>query len=344
MSIPVFRSYIKRKDMDTVLSCLITDSVGPGEYLERFQKGAREFFGYEFGFALRSPYRALLSAFDALGLAAGDCVALSALSPSYYSAALAERGLLALYADVEQAGGIVSKSAFQAATDASEAKPKAFLWGGGSGVLPDPEYFASLEMPVIEDFSRSLGGLREGAGAHSLGALSILGLEHGSMVTAGGGALLYAHGKREASVLRNFAEALHPVLRMTDFNAALGLAQLRDLESVMEKRREIRRLYGQALAGNRHKAFVQTGEAEAGCWSLPVVVESSAKDAMAYARKKDVETELAFADSAVVTGQVPEGSCPNARSLGMRTLVFPLHQRIGANGAQKIARVLATLP
>ena len=30
MSIPVFRSYIRRKDMDTVLNCLVTDSVGPG--------------------------------------------------------------------------------------------------------------------------------------------------------------------------------------------------------------------------------------------------------------------------------------------------------------------------
>ena len=71
MSIPVFRTYIRRKDMDTVLNCLVTDSVGPGEYLDRFQKSARESFGFDFGFALRSPLAALGLALDSLALSEG---------------------------------------------------------------------------------------------------------------------------------------------------------------------------------------------------------------------------------------------------------------------------------
>jgi perosamine synthetase len=88
MSVPVFRSYIRRKDMDTVLNCLVTDSIGPGEYLERFQRHAREVLGFDYGFALRSPVTALEAAFDALGLAEGDVVAVPALAPAYYALAL----------------------------------------------------------------------------------------------------------------------------------------------------------------------------------------------------------------------------------------------------------------
>ena len=37
MNIPVHSSYIRRKDMDSVLNCLVSDAVGPGELAERLQ-------------------------------------------------------------------------------------------------------------------------------------------------------------------------------------------------------------------------------------------------------------------------------------------------------------------
>jgi dTDP-4-amino-4,6-dideoxygalactose transaminase len=75
-----------------------------------------------------------------------------------------------------------------------------------------------------------------------------------------------------------------------------------------------------------------------------VSIASSVKDVVAYAKKKEVDTVLAFEGSLLGAGLVPESSCPNARSIALRCLLFPLHQRIGATSAQKIAKVLATLP
>jgi dTDP-4-amino-4,6-dideoxygalactose transaminase len=164
------------------------------------------------------------------------------------------------------------------------------------------------------------------------------------MFTSGGGGILFAMGKREGTILRNLEEGLEGEGRMTDFNAALGYAQLREFGRVSEKRREIRSLLSQSLAAGRHRSFLQTGECEAGTWSFPVILESSVKDAIAYAKKKEVETRPCFEGSCLAKGLVPEGRCPAARSLGLRTLLFPLHQRIGNAGIQKLARVLATLP
>ena len=61
-------------------------------------------------------------------------------------------------------------------------------------------------------------------------------------------------------------------------------------------------------------------------------------------RRRTSRRVTAFEDSLVGKGFVPEGTCPNARSLLLRSLLFPVHQRVGAAGSQKIARVLATLP
>ncbi len=90
--------------------------------------------------------------------------------------------------------------------------------------------------------------------------------------------------------------------------------------------------------------LTQGGEGEPGYWAFPVSIASSVKDVRAYAKKKDLETELAFEGSLLARGLVPQDSCPNARSMSMRCLLFPLHQKIGAAAADKIAKILATLP
>lgn len=340
MSIPVFRSYIKRKDMDTVLNCLVTDSVGPGEYLERFQKTAKESLGYDYGIALRGPDIALGLALDALGLQEGDSVAVSAFSPSYYARVLAAKKLLACYIDSKPESVELDFSGIAA----MDPKPKAIILYDAVGLLPDPEEVAALALPVIEDMSTSLGAYRGEIKAGALGKISILGLEHDSIVTAGGGALLFAFGKREATVLKNLLDSVPKEQRMTDYNAALGLAQFRDMEDAITKRRSLASTFAQSLARTRHKLLSQGGDGEPGYWALPVSIVSSVKDVDAYARKKEVETMLAFEDSLIGKSLLPEGLCPNARAMSLRCLLFPLHQRIGSQSAQKIVKVLATLP
>ena len=326
--------------MDTVLNCLATDSVGLGDYLERFQKTAKDSLGYDFGFAVRGPDVALGLALDSLALSEGDVVALPALAPSYYASVLASRKLQGVFIDAKPDSAEPDVDLI----GSLEPKPRALILYDALGILPDPEAVASIGLPVIEDMSTSLGAYRDETRAGSLGSMAILGLEHDSIVTAGGGALLLAFGRRDGTVLRNLGEGLAPEIRMTDYNAALGLAQLRDMESAIAKRRELAATFAQSLARTRHKLVFQDGEGEPGYWALPVSIASSVKDVEVYAKKKEVDCLLAFERSLIAKGAVPDGSCPNARAMSLHCLLFPLHQRIGAQSAQKIAKVLATLP
>lgn len=344
MGIPVFCSYIRRKDMDSVLNCLVTDSVGPGEYLERFQKASKESFGYDYGFAVRSPHIALGIALDALSLEKGSAVALPALAPGFYGRVLAERNLEALYFDVSQDSAELSAESLSEEMAKAANKPRAILLFEALGLVPDPEAFRAFGLPMIEDISQSLGARRGETKAGSIGQLTILGLENGCLMTSGGGALLYASARRDGTVLRNIYDSVEPELRMTDYNAALGFAQLKELETNIGKRRELYQLFGQSVARTRHKVLSQGGEGEPGYWAFPVAFESGVKDACAYARKKEIDTAPAFEKCLLDLGLVPEGSCPNSRSLLLRSVLFPVHQRVGASGSQKIARVLATLP
>lgn len=38
MNVPALSSYVRRKDMDSVLNCIVSDNLAPGEYVERLTR------------------------------------------------------------------------------------------------------------------------------------------------------------------------------------------------------------------------------------------------------------------------------------------------------------------
>lgn len=340
MIIPVRSSYIRRKDMDSVLSCMVEDAAETGGFLAKFLRTAKDQLGFDQGAAFRSPLSALEAALDCFSLPEGALVALSALSPAYYVNALKNKRLSPLWMDIHPDTGCPDPESLAKAREGA----RLLLLYEGAGILPDPADYVDLGIPVIEDVSESLGAFIGQTRAGSLGALVMLGLEQGGLLTAGGGALVYANGRREAQVLRNLSDSLPPELLMTDLNAALGLSQIRAMERTFERRRELARLFEESLSRSKHAALRLPGEGEPAYFGLPVVLPSGVKDVRAYARKKEVDTALAFEGSCVARSLVPEESCPRAASLALRCLMFPLHPRIGKSAAQKVSRVLATLP
>lgn len=327
--------------MDSVLNCMVSDNLAPGEYVDRFLKVVKERLGYDYSVALRNPIVALNLAFEALGLAPGDSVGLSALSSAWAFKCLDARGLKPIWLDADIGSGCIEASSVER------------LAGGGAkvlylaepwGILPDPAMLLEIGLPVIEDVTTSLGAVSGESKAGSLGIFSLMGLEHAASFTAGGGALLSASSKRDAQVLRNASEHLVPEELLADMNAALAFSQLKDLEKFLEKRKGLHELYSQSLARSRKRALSQSAEGESAYFGYVVVLESGVKDVRAYARKKGVQTVMAFDGTCITAGFVPGDLCQHAASLANRAVAFPLHPRIGASAAQKVAKVLATLP
>jgi dTDP-4-amino-4,6-dideoxygalactose transaminase len=230
-----------------------------------------------------------------------------------------------------------------------EAEPSA-----GATEPPEGAPSAAAAPPAAGTSAPALGGgleLEDGepdpawlVPAGQLGTFTILGLEHAQAIAGGGGAILYARARRDGQALRNLAERLVPEELLSDMNAALALAQLKDAERFREKRAELFKVYQQSLLRTRRRTLMSTRDGRPAYYGCVVLLDAAIKDVRAYARKKEVETVLAFEQSCVALGLVPEGSCPAAASLANRAVAFPLHPRLGKTAAGKVAKVLATLP
>jgi dTDP-4-amino-4,6-dideoxygalactose transaminase len=175
-------------------------------------------------------------------------------------------------------------------------------------------------------------------------------MEQGSLIPAGGGSLLFASGKKLAPIVRNISERLPLEIAMTDYNAALGLAKLREFSDILERRSAIEEAFRLETANTRHAFLGQVGEGTTGRVGFPILLDSSMKDAIIHAKKNGVETAPAF-EGSIISGfdadsdcNSPENHCKGAQSLSRRCIQFPLHEKISSKDVGLIKKVIATLP
>jgi dTDP-4-amino-4,6-dideoxygalactose transaminase len=342
--------------MDAVLTALVEDKVGPGEHAQNLVRIAKERLQFDYCLALRSPATALSLALRSFNLESGQGVVVSALSPRYYRQVIEELGLVPVYADVAPSSATVSPDTVEAARSRDGPAVRCMILDHTLGYMPDMAALLDLGLPAIDDRSRSYGSLAaerppaaaEGAETqmetpYRSGALSILGLEEEDLLTAGGGALLYAMSRRDAAALRGLGD-LPREYGLPDMNAAMAAVQFREAPRNLEKRREIATVYAKASLRTRHKRFACHEAWEYNNYAFPLILETGMKDVMAYAKKNDIVVESAFGDTLMGAGLVPAGLCPEAYSLSLRTALFPLYPRLSGPEIEKVSKLIMTLP
>jgi dTDP-4-amino-4,6-dideoxygalactose transaminase len=341
MSVPVFRPTVKRKDMGSVLSCIVSDKIGPGEISRELVARSCHALGLAGGVSLPNSYLALSVALEGLGLVADDPVILSALAPSLWLRVLHDRGLVPLVADVEAESSAIDP---QQVALLVQKGAKAILVPHTLGIVSDIEALKSHGVPVLEDVSQALGGRVGEQPCGSAADMCLVSLEPEDIVTCGGGALVLARSKQAAASLRRIQEGSPLYSQLADMNAALGISQLAAIESFVAARREIVGVYLQSLLKSRHRTLVQKLDAENVLSSFPVALADGMKEVRQYAMKKGIDTAPAFADTIASLEGSPAAHCTNARSLVPRCLLFPLYPMLGKRDVEAVCRVLATLP
>ena len=347
--------------MDAVLTCMVDERIGPGEINARLIQTVKEFFGCDGAVALRSPSTALRYALKALALELGSPVMISALAPSWQIITLEDLGYKPLVLDVDEASGVVTADIV---SDGIKAGGRLLLLHETQGILPDMDALLSLGIPVIEDISQSAGAVippalgengqpaTDGKGnplpgrrAGSFGLFTILGLEEHDAVTAGGGAVLMAPGRREWIPLKKFTDEAPLTDLLPDLNCALAWVELREYPKNEAVRKELFMLYQRACMTGHHKLLARDLDGASAMCTFPLVLSSSYKDVKQYTDRKEIEVRLAYENSVIaLRDEQLSASCIHAKSICLRCVLFPMYPRLTHSETAKIVKVLGTLP
>jgi dTDP-4-amino-4,6-dideoxygalactose transaminase len=337
--------------MNAVLTALVEDRIGPGEQAQDLIRLVKEQLGFEYGVASRSPVFALSLALRALDLEKGQGVLISALSPFYYLQVIERLGLRPVVCDVEPGQAVMGKKSVEAAlARARDSEPqvsvRAIVARHTLGYTVESASLAETGLFLVEDISRSFGtqGIAAESGAASV--WTILGLEERDMITSGGGALLFAANRKNATVLRNSfpASGFPPEIGLSDMNAAMAVNQLREASKNLARRAEIAQIYAQAAQRTRHTRFVTREGVEYNNYAFPLVLETGLHEVEAYARRKEIEVKSPFEGTLIGKGLCKSEDCPESYSLSLRTVIFPIYPRLSAGEVEKVARLIQTVP
>lgn len=253
--IPHSRPSIEGEDIRAATEVLRSRHLAQGAAVEQFERGMAAYLGLAGGVAVNSGTAALEVALRVLGIGPGDEVIL----PSYVCAApwlaVQRVGATARLADIEpETYGLDPASARKALTSRTKAIIVPHLFG-----LPaDLTALEQLGVPLIEDCAQTLGATERGRAVGSVGLLTVCSFYATKLICAGEGGMVLSRDAsllERARTLREYdgAPSLNPAatnLKMTDLQAAIGVAQLERLASFLERRVWLAHEYAAAVKGS----------------------------------------------------------------------------------------------
>ncbi len=275
--IPVCEPLLAGRESEYVNQCLTTGWISSaGAFLERFEDGMARLCAVAHGVACANGTAALHLACAALGLGPGDEVIAPAFSIVSTANAIGQTGATPVLVDVEPDTLCLDpRQAAAALTPASKAIMPVHMYGHPAEMDAILELARAHGLKVIEDAAQVHGASYHGRPLGGLGDMGCFSFFANKLITTGEGGMVVTddeHLAQRLRLLRNLAHGAkrfeHHELgfnyRLTNIQAALGLAQLERLEAIKLKKAAIGERYNQNL-GDLPELTLYWGRHRAGC-------------------------------------------------------------------------------
>ncbi len=264
-NIPYGHQWIDSDDIKEVVKVLKSDWLTQGSKIEEFEKAVAKYCKAKYAIAVSSGTSALYLAYVVAGITLGDEVITTPLTFAATANMIFFCGAKPVFADIkEDTLNIDPKEIEKKITK----KTKAIVTVDFGGQPCDYEEILKIarkyKLLVIEDASHALGGEYGGKKVGGIADMTILSFHPVKHITTGEGGMILTDNKNfyeKLKVLRShgiikkpekggwYYEIENPSFnfRITDIQCALGISQLKKIDSFIKRRREIVVIYNKSF-------------------------------------------------------------------------------------------------
>ncbi len=263
--IPVSDTRLDGNELRYLTECIRSNWISSaGPFVRTFEERFARAMGCAFGVACASGTAALHLALATLGLGPGDEVILPTFTMIATANAVQYTGAVPVLVDAEQKTWNMDASQIEAKIT-SRTKAIIVMHTYGHPVDMDPlvELARRKRLFLVEDAAQAHGADYHGRLVGSLGDMASFSFYGNKIITTGEGGMVTTNSEAIARVARRLRDHAfsderhfwHKYLgfnyRMTNLQAAVGLAQTERLSELVETRRANRRRYEERLRGVR---------------------------------------------------------------------------------------------
>lgn len=317
--IPYGRQSIDKQDLDSVISVLQSDWLTTGPKVPEFENLVAGYTGCQHAVAVNSGTSALDVAIQSLNLPHGSEIITTPFTFAATSNAILYHGHTPVYADIVRNSRNIDPDSVQTKiTD----KTRAVIAVDFAGLPCELERLRRIcgesDIFLIEDACHSLGGAYHQKRIGSIADMTIFSFHPVKAVTTGEGGMVVTNNHdlaKRMSLLRThgidktrspFSDepvgweydmvALGRNYRMTDIQAALGMSQFKKLDSFIQRRNELAKVYSDLLSDSRIIETPKIPENVVHAWHIyTVLLDGVNRNAVfRYMRDHDVGVNLHY--------------------------------------------------
>lgn len=255
--IPVNTPLLDGNERKYLLECLDTGWISSeGPFIRQFEEKFAAKVGRKYGIAVSNGSVALDAAVVALGLGAGDEVILPSFTIISCAAAIVRAGAVPVAVDSDpQTWNMTAETVSAAITPRTKAIMVVHIYGLPVDMDPILQLASQHGLKIIEDAAEMHGQTYKSRPCGSFGEISTFSFYPNKHITTGEGGMMVTDDPvlaEKCRGLRNLCfqakkrfvhEELGWNFRMTNLQAALGVAQLETLDAHVGKKRAIGRRY-----------------------------------------------------------------------------------------------------
>ena len=347
---------IGEAEIQAVASVLRTGFLVQGPVVQAFEERMAAAVGTAHAVAVSSGTAALHLALLGLDVGPGDEVVVPGFTHPATANVVERTGARPVLVDIELESFNVQPEAMRRAIG---PRTKAIMPVHLFGVPAEMDHIAATLPPrvaVVEDAACALGSTYGGRKCGALGRVACFSFHPRKVITTGEGGLLTTDDAALAERLRRLRNHGQVVengrgrfleaglnYRMTDFQAALGLAQMDRLPAILARRAAVARAYISAL---RDVPGVSTPRVPPGAeiaWQSFVVLLGEGIDrdgVQARLHESGIETTLGTYALAAQPHYQDHGPLPNSLAAQQRSLSLPLHPRLSDADVERVVTSL----
>lgn len=271
---PTFIGNEQKYVADAVSSTFVSSV---GKFVDEFENQIQKYTGCGYAIAVTNGTVALQLALELCGVKRGDEVLVPSLSFVATANAVSHHGAIAHFVDCEEEHFSVCPDALSNFLNEVGEKRGGFLYNKQSGRrisalilmhcfghVKDPQAIMKIcfdyNLQLIEDAAEALGSFFEGHHAGTFGKIGTFSFNGNKTITTGGGGMIVTSDPNVAKLCKHLSttakvphrwEYVHDMVgynfRMPNINAALGCAQLEQIEGLIKNKRLLFEKYYNAL-------------------------------------------------------------------------------------------------
>jgi dTDP-4-amino-4,6-dideoxygalactose transaminase len=343
-----------------VETIFVNDAVRSGwnnnhsDYINKFESEFANFVGSKFAMATSSCTGALHLSLLALGIKEGDEVIVPEVTWVATASAVRYVGATPVFADIDPLTWTISlQSIKDLVTEKTKAIIPVHLYGYAANIIEISNFAKSKGIFVVEDAAPAIGTKIGNKFAGAIGDIGCYSFQGAKMLVTGEGGMLVTndeelhrkvkkiqdHGRKPGTF---WIEELGYKYKMSNIQAALGLAQLYRADNQIFRKRRINSWYKDGLKNITGITFQENlVDTESICWMTSIKIGNSINvsrdEVMNQLLEKGIDSRPVFpAISQYPFWNVKNPPKPTAKEIGDRSINLPSGVNLSKNSIEYV--------